>query len=369
MTTASDVSNRPRKLGRGLAALIGAPVSVEPPVQQPLDVSREVIRSVNDNVPAALAPIAPEPVPGTVEGDGRQLVFIAVESVVPSRFQPRKLFDEAGLLGLAESIKRAGVMQPVVVRRSGGESAGDGSGAIVWELVAGERRWRASKLAGLESVPAVVVEISDEEAAQWGIVENVQREDLGAIERAMAYDNLSRLFGLTHAQISDRVGVDRASVTNFIRLLDLEVSIRGLIERNELTPGHGKALLTMHPGPGRVALAQRASEHHWSVRQTENACSAAINAVGLGPGVGEAVGGNSVDEQGLDAGLATTADEAIAQRARQAQVAELEKRLAEHLGTKVRIKTDRRGKKGRIVVQFYSVEQFEGVMGKMMAGG
>ncbi len=231
-------------------------------------------------------------------------------------------------------------MQPVLVRPA--EGAG-------YELVAGERRWRAARLAGLSHVPAIVVDINDVEAAEWGLIENLQREDLGPMERAVALAGLMRQFGMTHAQIAERVGLDRSAVTNFIRLTELEPPIQALIEAGRLSLGHGKVLTGAMPGAGRVALAERAALGVWSVRRLEQA-ALERQADGVSP---------------TPALVATSADDLIRSRARDLTLREIERRLQEHLGTKAVIKTDRTGTRGRVVLRFYGLDQFEGLLARM----
>ncbi len=262
---------------------------------------------------------------------------------MPGRFQPRKKFDEGALKTLADSIKVAGVMQPILVRpRVGG--SGD------YELVAGERRWRAASLAGLAEIPAVVVQLSDADAAQWGLIENLQREDLGTMERAHALAALAREFGLIHQQIAERVGLDRSTVTNLIRLTELEESIGALIDNNRLSAGHGKALLSVGPGLSRVKLAEKAALGGWSVRRLEQVAIAAASDVMSG---------------GAPELPALSSDELIRARARDLTVREIERRLQEHLGTKVSIRTDRTGTRGRVTLKFYGLDQFEGLLARI----
>ena len=224
------------------------------------------------------------------------------------------------------SIARSGVMQPVIVRPLKGGR---------YELVAGERRWRAATLALISRVPALVRELSDEQAAEWALIENVQREDLNAIEAAFGYRALADRFGLTHGQIAERVGLDRVSIANAIRLTELEPDIRALIESGRLTAGHGKALLAMKPGPDRIQAARTAAAQGWSVRRLESEAARSAPA----------------------APVATDKN-----RAKDAARADLEKRLGEHLGTKVRLETNSGGTKGRMVVEFYGLDQFDGLL-------
>ena len=260
---------------------------------------------------------------------------VPVDAVSPSPFQPRERFDDAGLAGLAESIRRSGVMQPIIVR----SVAGSGGGARRYELVAGERRWRAARMAGLVAVPALVRDLDDESAAEWAVVENVQREDLNAIERARALRGLVERFGLTHGQIAERVGLERSSVANLIRLTELDHRVQELIATGALTAGHGKALLTVADPARRSALGERAARESWTVRRLERE---ARRAPASGGGQGRQGGGT-----------------------RGAVVADLERRLSQHLGTKVTILTGASGTRGRIVVEFYDLDHFDGLMARM----
>jgi ParB family chromosome partitioning protein len=165
---------------------------------------------------------------------------LAPDAIHPSPFQPRKSFDDGDLDQLAESIRRAGMMQPVVVRPG---ASGD------YELIAGERRWRAAKKIGLERMPAVVRDLPDEDAAELAIIENVQRKDLSAMERAWGFRTLADRFGLSHAQVAERVGLERSSVTNLVRLTELEQSIQDLLHTGAIGSGHGKALLALEAAP------------------------------------------------------------------------------------------------------------------------
>lgn len=267
--------------------------------------------------------------------NGTGLRNIAVERIVPSRHQPRRAFGEEAIKGLAESIRASGLMQPVIVRRGSVEGE--------FELVAGERRWRAAKVAGLAAIPAIVRELSDAESAQWGLVENVQREDLNPMDKAWGFRALAEKFGLTQGEIAERVGLDRASVANLTRLTELEEAIQKLLELGELSAGHGKALLGCAAGL-REKMARRAVEEGWSVRRLERECAAAAAAVVGGKG-------GAGKSAGVDAKLA-------------ARVA-LEKQLGEHLGTKVQIQTDRSGTKGKLVIEFYGLDHFDGLLERM----
>ena len=223
-------------LGRGLGALIREP---DP---QPADVTR--------------FPVAPnvEPTPGVM---GSQLVDI--DLIEPSPYQPRTHFREEALAELAQSIQVSGIIQPLVLRRIGSR----------YQLLAGERRWRAAQRAGLSRVPAVVREVTDEAALEITLVENIQREDLNPIEEARAYERLMSEFHLTQEEVAAKTGKDRATIGNATRLLRLEKQILDLVEDGRLSPGHGRALLSIADPQLRLALAQRAARGRMTVRQLE----------------------------------------------------------------------------------------------------
>lgn len=231
-------------------------------------------------------------------------------------------------------------MQPIIVRPR--SSGGDASSTATYELVAGERRWRAAKLAGLTHVPALVRDLTDEDSAEWAIVENVQREDLNPIERAWAFRSLVETFGLTHGQIAERIGIERPTVANFIRLTELEETIQGMISAHRLTLGHGKVLLGCPPGELRTKLAERAINESWNIKRLERE-------------VGELTGTPIEPAPAI----------AAAKPIRSAALDDLEKRLGQYLGTKVHLNTDRSGSRGRLTVEFYGLDHFDGMMSKI----
>ncbi|MCI5704360.1 ParB/RepB/Spo0J family partition protein [Candidatus Pseudoscillospira sp. SGI.172] len=185
---------------------------------------------------------------------------LPISQVQPGLNQPRKRFDEETLADLADSIRVHGVIQPLTVRRL---SSG------YYQIIAGERRWRAAKLAGLSEVPAVVIEADDKKVMELGLIENLQREDLNPIEEANGYLVLMRDYGLTQEEVSKRVGKSRPAVANAIRLLDLPDPVRQLLEEGRLTAGHARAILSAPSGSFQRILAQRVVEEDLSVRQTE----------------------------------------------------------------------------------------------------
>ncbi|NNC39152.1 MAG: ParB/RepB/Spo0J family partition protein [Acidimicrobiia bacterium] len=248
---------------------------------------------------------------------------LSIDHIEPNPQQPRVAFDDAALEELAASIVEVGVLQPVVVR-SVDENR--------YELIAGERRWRAAKRAGLNEVPAVVRSTDEQGTLTEALIENVQREDLGPLEEAAAYRQLLEDFELTHEDIGKRVGKSRATVTNSLRLLQLPASIQGLLERGELVSGAARALLNVEDVAFAEHIANRAVAEGWSVRQVEDAVR---------------IRANQPDEE---------VPPKVTQ-VRPVAIIELEQRLSEHLGTPVKIQY--RGDKGKVVINFSSLDELE----------
>jgi ParB family chromosome partitioning protein len=332
-----EQSPKPRRLGRGLSALLGDPVAVQVP-------SSPAISVVEPKSQPSVPRVAPAPIRGARQdasvgevGDSEAsgLVQMELSSAEPNRFQPRRTFDEAQLKDLASSIRTAGVVQPILVRPLGGGR---------YEIVAGERRWRACKLAGLTHVPAVVSALSDEQAAEWALIENIQRTDLSPMERAWAVRGLCDRFGLTHTQVGDKLGMDRSSAANLARLTDLEKEIQDLLDQGQLTAGHGKVLVGLPPGPVRVGLSRQAAGQGWSVRRLEQAAARAAQApTGPAPEI-------KIGEQAIS---------------KAAAMKDLERQLSEHLGTSVRIRANAGAKRGSLVIKFFDLDHFDGLMSKI----
>jgi len=278
-------------------------------------------------------------------GAGR-VVGVAVDLIAANKDQPRRVFDEGALASLAESIGEHGLMQPVVLRMvdDGGQ---DGGVEQRYELIAGERRWRASRMAGLKVIPAIVREVDDVTSAQLALIENVQREDLNVVELAEGYRVLSDRYSMTQEQIAKTVGVSRSSVANITRLLELPGEVRDLISQGSLTSGHGKVLLSLGMPEKQRKFAARCLKEGWNVRQLERACN--DDSDGL---VQE-----DVTESKL--GKNTENDRAVS------VLRDLEQRVGDELGTRVRIRTDKSRKRGRLVIEFYDLDQFDGLLGRL----
>jgi ParB family transcriptional regulator, chromosome partitioning protein len=248
---------------------------------------------------------------------------IPLDAIAPNPQQPRRAMSPEALQGLAASIREVGVLQPIVVRR------GEEPGSFV--LVAGERRWRASRLAGLKDIPALVREGDDVSGLAEALVENLQREDLSPLEEAAAYRQLLEDFGLTHEEVGARVGRSRPTITNTLRLLQLPATIQGMLDRGELSAGHCRALLALDDPGYAEQMGRRAAEEGWPVRRLEEAVRA--RQEGLPPPV-------------------------RVKRERPAEILALEEWLGERLAAPVAIEYGKRGG-GRLTVRFGSLEDLE----------
>lgn len=255
-----------------------------------------------------------------------RLRTLPIEKLQPGKYQPRSHMDSERLAELADSIKAQGLIQPIVVRAVGAER---------YEIIAGERRWRAAQLAALRDVPVVIREIEDSTALAMALIENIQREDLNPLEEALALQRLIDEFELTHQQAAEAVGRSRAAVSNLLRLLELPEAIRGLVERRELEMGHARALLTL-PAPQALALAQQAAAEQWSVREIERRVQAIQKGV---PAPSKKTTSTKPD----------------------ADVASLERELSEILSAKVQVESGRGGK-GKLVVHYHSLDELEGIL-------
>ena len=263
----------------------------------------------------ALIPVA--------EDAGPTLIELGVDDVAPNPEQPRRTFDADELEALAASIREVGVLQPIVVQ----------SGDEGYHLIAGERRLRAARIAGLQVVPAVVRSPEDDSALlSEALIENVQREDLRPLEEAAAYQELVERFELTHAEVGERVGKSRAAISNSLRLLGLPASVQELVDGGALAAGHARALLGLDDMAYLEHVAKRAADEGWSVRQVEDAVRARNDA-------GEIPVATAVTEL------------------RPPALQALEERLAEKLGTKVKI--THKGDRGRVVISYSSLDDLE----------
>jgi ParB family transcriptional regulator, chromosome partitioning protein len=272
--------------------------------------------------------LSTEPGPQTVSE--AQQAEIAIADVVRGRYQPRREFDQASLDELASSIKAQGLMQPIVVRPrpQGG-----------FELIAGERRWRASQLAGLTRIPAVVKDVSDEQASAMALIENIQREDLNPLEEAFALQRLKDEFNLTQQQVADAIGKSRVAVTNLLRLLNLAPPVRDMLQSGSIEMGHARALLSL-TSVDQERLAHEVATRHLSVRQTE-----------------------ALVRQRLDVSVAGNggAERAAPTPARDRDTVRLEQELSERIGAPVRIVHSASGR-GQLQISYTNLDELQGIL-------
>jgi ParB family chromosome partitioning protein len=281
---------------------------------------------------------------------GSTLREVPIASVKPSRFQPRRRFDEDSMAQLAASIREVGVLQPVLVRElEPGE----------YELVAGERRWRAARRAGLQLLPAIVQVVPDASSLEQALVENLHREDLTPLEEAAGFQQLIEDFALTHEELARRVGKSRAAVTNSLRLFQLPPSVQRLVADRLLSAGHARALLGTPDRELQERLAARAVEEGLSVRVVENI----IRSEGERDSSGEVEG--SARESHAP-GLAPSGRGEQRAALRPPGTLELEELLAAHLDTRVRVEIG--GRRGRVVVEFATLDDLERIYRLMIAG-
>jgi ParB family transcriptional regulator, chromosome partitioning protein len=307
-------------LGRGLGALIR-----EPEPQVPVSAPTESNAPTATSVPAAggsAAAAAPAPIPPS-SGP----LQIEIDLIEPSPYQPRTRFREEALDELARSIQSSGIIQPLVLRQVGGR----------YQLIAGERRWRAAQRAGLKSVSAIVRQVPDELALEMTLVENIQREDLNAIEQARAFERLMDEFHATQEAVAERTGKDRATVANAIRLLKLEPTIQDWIEEGKLTAGHGRALLAVPDSQMRMRYAQRAARGGLTVRQIERLASRRSR------------GARMLTETQLDPNIREALEE-----------------LQRHLGTKVHLRQKTKIRPGQLVLEYYDQAQLMVIYDRLM---
>jgi ParB family chromosome partitioning protein len=269
---------------------------------------------------------------------GDELARLPLAQLQRGRYQPRVDMREETLEELASSIRAQGVVQPIVVRPLEMPGAEPDAAPTRYEIIAGERRWRAAQMAGLETIPAVIRRVPDESAIAMALIENIQRENLNPLEEARALDRLIREFEVTHQQAADAVGRSRAAVSNLLRLLELPAEVAELVDRRQLEMGHARALLGLPQRRQQIEVGQLVVKKNLSVRETEALVRRLINKSG---NQGEPDGGAG---------------------AKDANIRELEDRLADTLGAKVAIEHSAKGGKGRLVISYNSLDELDGIL-------
>ena len=305
-------------LGRGLADLLGRPA---PPVAE--------VSVAQPPTPIAAPPRAPASRPG------EELAKLPLDVLQRGRYQPRVDMRPESLQELADSIKSQGVVQPIVVRPMGSPGAGESQR---YEIIAGERRWRAAQMAGLAQIPAVIRDIPDEAAIAVALIENIQRENLNPLEEARALERLISEFELTHQEAAEAVGRSRVSVSNLLRLLELAAEVSEMLERRELEMGHARALLGLTNRRQQVEVATIIVKKALSVRDTEALVRRLQEAASTAGAAAEPATGHA-----------------------DPNVQRLEQELADKLGAKVAIKHSSGGR-GRLVVSYNSLDELDGIL-------
>src|SRR2546425_1844575 len=271
-----------------------------------------------------LSSLIPEPDQARTDAG---LLLLDVKRIQPSRYQPRS--DFSGLEGMVESIRENGIVQPVIVRQE----------ANGFRLIAGERRWRAAQIAGLERIPAIVRRVADDRVVELALIENIQRKELNPIEEARAYEVLLDEMKLSHAEVAKRVGMDRSSISNSLRLLKLPESIQDLVRKGGISVGHAKAIMAILDADTQIKVAKEVASNLLSVRETEQRIAGILEGAGRGARRASAGTGRATAPD-IDPNVAAAVD-----------------RLTRALATKVRIV--RKGERGRIEIEFYSDEELQ----------
>jgi ParB family chromosome partitioning protein len=303
------MAKKTQRLGRGLNALIGS----------------EPAPATQTATPRSAPKPAPAPSGPPSEG-GPAVRSIPVDRIEPNPFQPRQQFDDTGLAELSQSIKSDGVLQPITLRAAGDK----------YQLVAGERRWRAARMAGLKEIPALVRQATDNDMLVLALVENIQREDLNAIEKAQAYEALRKTLDLPIEHLARRIGQDRSTVSNYLRLLELDNAIQSLIRTGQLSMGHARAVLGA-PEEHRVRLAREAVEQDLSVRALERQVQFLRGAGGFPKKSAEP----------------------------RPHIKQMEQRFTQTLGVRTKIKEGPKGKSGRLVIYYRTLDDFDRICDRL----
>ena len=314
------MSQKKPVMGRGLEALLGQMTRRADPVP---------------GAPAAPGePVSGAKAPAEYKFPGDELAHLPLDLLQRGKYQPRVDMRQESLQELAESIKSQGVVQPIVVRPVDGAAPG---ASQRYEIIAGERRWRAAQLAGLPTIPAVIRRVPDEAAIAMALIENIQREDLNPLEEARALERLISEFGVTHQQAADAVGRSRAAVSNLLRLLELAPEVTELVEHRELEMGHARALLGLTQRRQQVEVGTLVAKKGLSVRDTENMVRAILARASGGAAA-------SREARPLDPNIQKLQDD-----------------LSEKLGASVQIQHGGSGK-GKLVVSYHSLDELDGIL-------
>lgn len=328
--------SRERRLGRGLEALLGR--SWEEPEAAPETLEETAVEPTSFDSPFA------QPTDAGATRDEHGQLWLSCRSIVANPYQPRQSFDEAEIADLADSIRAHGILQPLVVRRT----------AEGFQLIAGERRLRAAQAADWQQVPVQIRDVDDRQMAELAIVENVQRKDLNAIEKAESFQRYIDQYHCTQEEVAGRVSVDRSTVANLIRLLELPPDVKRMVVEGSISQGHARALLPLGDEQEQIRYAARIDMEGWSVRATEQAVHDHIYSMDGDAGL------RIVDEEGNS--------RPVGSKPRSEQIASLEQELRTSLGTKVDLSQSAKGR-GKITIHFKNHDEFERLRQLLTANG
>jgi len=324
-----------KRLGRGLDSLVSRLIQSEPGAAPTKSEQAAPRRSQSPNQPST---------PGNAVADDQKsdkevepqvdsMLAIPIEKLQPNPFQPRVAFDPAAIADLVRSISQSGILQPILVRRSGANL----------QIIAGERRWQAAKQAGLKEVPVIIREAGDEKMLELALVENIQRVDLNPVDRAKAYQRFCKEFSLRPEEVAKRVGEDRSTVANYLRILELPSEIISMLADGRISQGHARALLTIQDAAKRLKLAEQAAKNAVSVRSLEEICKRELAAISAN-------------------GMTLPAPR---EKMRSPHLKHLETKFEEALKTKVSIHEGRRKGSGKITIEFFSLDDFDRISEKL----
>jgi ParB family chromosome partitioning protein len=326
------------KLGRGLGRLIPVKPSIATPaIERPASSDSGVSTATRAPSPEqSSTKDAPSSLVAAVaaEAIGKRIQELSISQIRPNARQPRKEFDPKSIQELADSIRAAGLLQPVVVRPVAGSRD-------QFELIAGERRLRACKSLNWAKIPTIVTNATDQNAGIWALIENVHRSDLNPMDRALSLKQLASEFRLTHEALAEQVGLDRSSVTNMLRMADLDEATSALVRKGMLSQGHAKALLSVANLKARATLADSAVRGEWSVRALER------------------------EVQRISEDSSVSVPRGTSSARKRSNIEALERKLTQFLGTDVVIQTGRKPNTGKLQIAFYSLEQFEGLVSRL----
>ena len=301
------MSEKKKKLGKGLGSLL----------------SSTRIREL-DNVSLDEPPLQKQ-ISETIENKDF-ITILDVDKIQKNPYQPRRNFDKPKLAELAASISANGLIQPIIVRKIGDNH----------QIIAGERRLKASQLADIKEIPAIVRDVQEQQVLEWALVENIHRSDLNAIERARAYQSYAKNFSLTQQEMADRLGEDRSTIANYMRLLELPTEIQQMVIEGKISMGHARALLAENNKINQLQLAEEVVRNHLSVRDIENKTKK------------------------------KPSKKETESKEQNSNILELEQKMSQILGTKVIIKTvGRQGKRGSIIIEFYNLDDFDRITEKL----